>query len=310
MDAPMDAIAVVSHVLNPAVRAMFERVAREATGHAAFFILSSDDPDATLAGLDPGVVERISRADLMRLGYAEKCRLEDWDMAGNLDLVFLEFRRRRPEFARLWFLEYDVHWQGDWSVFLDHFTRSPADVLAATVQQIDEVAHKEGSPAYPRQVVPPAMKWERHNVIKGFLPAVRLSAAALDALDAAYRAGLGGHYEINVPSVAAQHGMKIEDFGGDGRYVRPENRNRFYFANGATYSHSPGTFVFRPVQRVLDRPNTLWHPVKPVDVPAWHPLKIVGSLPKTMLERTKPLIWQAAIRLWFATRWRPLGGRR
>lgn len=310
MNAAGDAVVVVTHVVTPPVRAMFERVAREASGHAAFLVLSSDDPAADLAGLDERAVERISRADVMRLGYPEKCRLEGWDMAGNLDLVFLEFRRRRPGFARIWFLEYDVHWQGDWSVFLRHFAASPAAVLAATMQQIDEVAHKEGSPAYPRQVVPPGMTWERRNVIKGFLPAVRLSAAALDALDAAYRAGLGGHYEINVPTVAAQHGMEIEDFGGDGRYVRPENRNRFYFAHGGTYSHSPGTFVFRPVQRVLDRPNTLWHPVKPDDVPAWHPLRIGGSLPKVLLERFKPLAWQAAIRLWFATRWRPLDGRR
>jgi hypothetical protein len=306
----MDAVAVISHVLTPPVRAMFERVTREALGHEAVFILSNDDPGADLAGLDEARVERISRDDIMRPGYPQKCRLEDWDMAGNLDLVFLEFRRRRPDFARYWFLEYDVHWEGDWSVFLEHFAASPADVLAATVQQIDEVAHKEGDPPYPRQVVPADMKWERRNVIKAFLPAARLTARALDALDAAYGAGLGGHYEINVPSVAAQNGYAVEDFGGDGRYVRPENRNRFYFARGATYSHSPGTFVFRPVQRVLARPNTLWHPVKPGGVPAWHPLRIGGSLPKLLLERAKPLLWQAAIRLWFATKWRPLDGQR
>jgi hypothetical protein len=307
----MDGVAVISHVLNPEVRAMFERVLREAGAtHDVRFILSSDDAQAGLAGTDPERVERITRADIVAPGYPEKSRLDGWDMAGNLDLVFLEFRRRHPELRRIWFLEYDVHWQGDWSVFLNHFAPSPADVLAATMQQIDEVAHKEGKPAYPRQVVPSGMPWERRNVIKGFLPAVRLSTRALDALDAAYRAGLGGHYEINVPSVAAQCGLVVEDFGGDGRYVRPENRNRFYFARGGTYSHSPGTFVFRPPQRVLPRPNTLWHPVKPGGVPAWHPLRIGGSLPKMLLERAKPLVWHAANWLWFATRWRPLDGRR
>ncbi len=300
-------VAVVSHVLNAPVRRMFERVVGEAPrDHAVRFILSADDPHADLAGLDEEGVDRISRSDLMALGYPEKCQEADWDMAGNLDLVFLEFARRHPQFSHYWFLEYDVHWEGVWSVFFEHFRNSPSDVLAATMQQIDEVPHKENSPPYPRQVIPPGMTWERKNVIKGFLPACRLSRRALDALATAYRAGLGGHYEINVPSVPAQQGMPVEDFGGRGRYVRPENRDRFYFARGDTYSHSPGSFVFRPPQRVLPKRNTLWHPVKPSGVPAWHPLRMEGGLLKTVIERAKPTLWDLVNRLWFATRWRPL----
>ena len=103
-----------------------------------------------------------------------------------------------------------------------------------------------------------------------------------------------------------QEDARTEDFGGRGPYVRPENRDRFYFAHSATYSHSPGTFVFRPAPRVLPRPNTLWHPVKPAGVPVWHPMRVRGNPIKNALETLKPMVWRCVIRLWFATRWRPL----
>lgn len=300
-------VAVVSHVLNAEVRGVFERLVREApVDFDVRIILSAEDPKAGIAGLPETQVDRITRSDLFDLEYPEKCQDVGWQMAGNLDLVFLEFHRRHPGHGHYWFIEYDVHWEGEWQVFFEHFRTSAADVLGATMLRIDDVPASQSNPWYPRQVVPPGMAWERQHVIKGFLPACRLSRRALEALGAAYRAGLGGHYEINVPTVAAQQGMVIEDFGGNGRYVRTENRNRFYFAQGNTYTHSPGSFVFRPVQKVLPRRNTLWHPVKPGGVPAWHPLRMQGGPLKSAVEWAKPLLWQGVIRWWFAARWRPL----
>lgn len=300
-------VAVVGHVLNGPVRSVFDRIAREAPpDHDVRFILSADDPAADTAGVPRDRVDRISKADIFAFGYPVKCDDTDWDMAGNLDLVFLEFRRRHPGRAAYWFLEYDVHWEGAWGVFFERFRGSPADVLAATVFPVQDHPTKYKIGAYPAQVVPPGMRWEEARILKAFLPACRLSGRALDALHDAYTAGLGGHYEINVPSIPSQHGMEIEDFGGSGQFVRPENQNRFYFARGNNYSHSPGTFVFRPAQRPLRRSNTLWHPVKPEGVSVWHPLRIRGSTVKSLVEAGKPLLWQLIIRLWFATRWRPL----
>ena len=300
-------VAVVSHVLNGPVRGVYERIARQAPlDHDVRFILSTDDPHADLAGVPEHRVDRISRRDILGFGYPAKCDETDWDMAGNLDLVFLEFRRRHPDRDVYWFIEYDVHWEGAWTVFFEHFRNSTADVLAATVFPVQDHPSKYKIGSYPAQVVPAGMAWDPAKIIKAFLPACRISARALDALGAAYAAGLGGHYEINVPSVPSQLGMVLEDFGGQGRFVRPENRNRFYFARGDNYSHSPGTFVFRPAQKPLRRANTLWHPVKPEGVPVWHPLRIRGNSLKSLVESLKPLLWQAIIRTWFATRWRPL----
>ena len=189
-------IGLVSHLLNQPVRAVFERLRSEAPpGYDVRMILSTDDPDAGLAGLAEADVDRISREQIFELPYPTKCQLKDWEMGGNLDLVFLEFYRRYPGYDRYWFTEYDVFWQGRWSVFFDYFEPSAADLLAATIHTVDEVPHK-ADPTYPRQSVPEGMVWERARVIKAFLPICRLSRQVLHALDGAYRAGLGGHYEI------------------------------------------------------------------------------------------------------------------
>ncbi len=301
-----DCIAFICHVLDAPVRAVFERIRREAPPDMEVrFVLSGEQPVSQSAGTLEESLVRISREDLFGLGYPVKCEPADWEMAGNLDLVFLEFARRHPQADRIWFIEYDVHWEGNWRVLFERFRDSDAGLLATTISRIDQVPHKLAKLTYPRLVLPPGMVWSDAQAIKAFLPICRLSRAALGALDRAYRNGLGGHYEITVPSIAAHAGLVVEDIGGNGIFVRPENRNRFYFARGGTSSHSPGSFVFRPAPRVLPRRNTLWHPVKPGSVPLWHPLRDTGSPLKTMVERFKPVVWGWVIRLWFATRWRP-----
>ena len=176
------------------------------------------------------------------------------------------------------------------------------------MQPIDEVPHKLDLLSYPVMVVA-----GRHAVGAGRggegVPAAvpHQPARAGSVARGPTWPGLGGHYEFNVPSVAAQNGMSLEDFGGDGRYVAPGNRNRFYFARGAAYTHSPGKLrVSGRISGCCGGKNTLWHPVKPAGVPLWHPLLFRGSPLKTTWERVKPFIGRRIIWLWFALRWRPL----
>jgi hypothetical protein len=52
------------------------------------------------------------------------------------------------------------------------------------------------------------------------------------------------------------------DIGGDGEFVRPLNRNRFYRNTPSRGSLMPGTFVFRPVMDSPGNGQHAWHPVK------------------------------------------------
>jgi hypothetical protein len=304
---PSISVALVTHVWTPEIQSVFERLQAEAPpDHAVRFLLSAD-AEAADPPLPAAAVVRISREDLFRLPYPRKCHDGDWVIAGNLDLVFLEYRRRLPRYEQYWFIEYDVHFEGNWRRLFEHFRASQAGLLGAIQEYIAKVPHKLDI-GYPHLSVPAGMRWNEADQVKGFYPLCRLSAALLDALDADYRAGLGGHYEIVMPSVALRHGLGIEDFGGNGSFVQPQNRDRFYFANAASYSHSPGNFVFRPgINKVLKRENTLWHPVKPQNVPLWYPLRFSSAnAVRNYKEMIKRQVGQAWIRWWFATRWRPL----
>ena len=307
MESERDCVVFISHVVNgPLIRA-FERLVDESPAdHDVLFLLNGDAPSPDAGRRLGERLVRIDREDLLGLGYPEKCRREGWKMQGNVDLIYLVFRRRHPGYGRVWFVEYDVHWEGRWGALFEHFRASPADVLGGILCPVAEVPRKLDIMVPPRVIVPEGFGYGPLDMIKGFIPICRLSGAALDALDAAYARGLCGHAELCLPTAAARAGLILEDFGGRGPYVRPENRDRFYFARTSSYTHSPGTFVFRPAPRVLPRPNTLWHPVKPGDVALMHPMRSRGGPLKTALEAVKPLLWQAMIRLWFATRWRPL----
>lgn len=308
MDSKTECVVFISHAVGGPLLRAFERLVAEAPAdHDVVFLFNGDAPPPPDAERRlGGRLVHVTREDLLRPGYPEKCRRESWQILGNVDLLFLELRRRCPGYDRYWFVEYDVHWEGHWAVLFEHFRPSRADVLATILNPVGEVPRKLDILTSPPLVIPGALGWRREDLIKGFLPICRLSQAALDALDAAYKLGLGGHFEFCLPTAAARAGLVLEDIGGQGPYVRPENRDRFYFARGATYSHSPGTFVFRPAPRVLPRPNTLWHPVKPGGVALMHPMRVRGNPLKNALEAFKPFVWRAMIRLWFATRWRPL----
>ena len=303
-------VVLVCHTLQAEIVQLCERVRREAPADHEVYVLLSSESDPDLRALPGGLGDQVvalSAADLLGCGYPEKCQAEGWDIAGNLDLAFLEFWRRRPGYDRYWFIEYDVHYEGVWQTFFDYFRASAADVLGTSMFYTREKPHKLAVLTYPKLVVPAGLGWDPDRMVKAFLPLCRLSATALRLLDAAYRDGLGGHYEITVPSVAIMHGLALEDIGGRGRFVKRANRDRFYFATPGNFTHSPGTFVFRPaVAQVLPRRNTLWHPVKPIDTPAWFPLRARGNPVKNLLEWLKPLLWRGVIRLWFATRWNPL----
>ena len=299
-------VALVTHVWTPFIQGVFDRLKREAPeGYDIRFLLSAPTRDCP-AELDD-VLVHVSRDDLFRLPYPVKCEPKNWVIDGNLDLVFLEFRRRLPEYDKYWFIEYDVHFEGHWQRLFNHFHDSSAGVLATTLAYCKTLPGKLELLWYPLLALPDGIGWTSDDLIKGFLPICRISGEVLELLDRGYRAGLGGHYELIVPTVAEQAGLGVEDIGGDGPYVREGNRNRFYFSNGATYTHSPGNFVFRPnITRVLPRQNTLWHPVKPAGVPLWHPNRIRGSWKKNLVELAKIPVGRAWIWWWFATRWRPL----
>lgn len=200
----------------------------------------------------------------------------------NVELPVLLFHKAHPEYAYIWTIEYDVRFTGNWDRLFGHFEASDADLLGTTLTYYDEIPAWHHWPSLD-------VTWKDihpESYLRGFFPIYRLSHRALRQLDSDYRDGVSGHFECLIPTLLRHAALKIEDIGGDGPFVKPENRNRFYRNTPLRGPLSPGTFVYRPV---MHRPgkerNMLWHPVK--RVPTW----------KVGMDRMRRIFESAAVRI-------------
>lgn len=177
----------------------------------------------------------------------------------NIELPLMWFFQRQPQFDYYWLMEYDVRFTGDWMQFFRHFAASTSDLLATTVF---DYAFRPTWDNWRTLKSPRPVPEESR--VRALLSLCRLSNAALTAVHQAYCDGWSGHYEVTIPTILANRGLALEDFGGSGRYVAPGNHNRFYLNRPDVAGLAPGTFTVAPnaISTEGYPPNMLWHPIK------------------------------------------------
>lgn len=183
---------------------------------------------------------------LNELGYTpiEKGKL----VPGSNHFPLLKFFKENQCYDYYWLVEDDVRFSGDWKDFFDSFASSTSDFLSSVIETKAEnptwywwTSLKVGNEVIAEE-----------KLLKSFNPIYRLSSQALVCIDAHLRIGWMGHYEVFLPTLLYNKGFLLEDFGGEGTFVRPENNAKFY--NDTSMRIAP----------VLpdDRKNYLFHPVK------------------------------------------------
>jgi hypothetical protein len=262
---PRQAVLYLSHVVNRTLWGVYKRLEREcATFADVYFVMNlsceSVPPDAK--GTFP-----ITPAQRALLGQPSRASIEGWWMGAGpdharviqsgFDQAILAFRQMKPDYDYYWIVEYDVEFSGRWSELFNAFADNTSDLLCSNVHR------HETNPTWfwwKSLVWPHGAKPE---LIRGFFPFARLSAQAIDAIIAAGQKGIDGFYEVLWPTVLHYDGLIIEDIGGDGPFVRPDNVNRWYTSTLTRDYLSPGTLVARPIRfRPGREPNKLWHPIK------------------------------------------------
>jgi len=243
------AILYISHFTNRKQWRAYTKLKSECANIAdAYFVLNLSSESVPT---DSRNVFPITPAQRAALGHPPLVASKGGDQA------VLAFRRINSEYDYYWIVEYDVAFSGNWSELFNAFADSTSDLLCSNLhrRETNPGWHWWNSLEWPNDLKP-----ER---IRGFLPFARLSAQALDAILLAYQNGINGHYELTWPTVLHHYGFVIEDIGGDGPFVRPNNINRWYTSTPTNEHLSPGTLVFRPTRlRPGRKSNKLWHPVK------------------------------------------------
>ena len=183
---------------------------------------------------------------LNELGYTpiEKGKL----VPGSNHFPLLKFFKENQCYDYYWLVEDDVRFSGDWKDFFDSFASSTSDFLSSVIETKAEnptwywwTSLKTGNEVIAEE-----------KLLKSFNPIYRLSSQALACIDAHLRIGWMGHYEVLLPTLLYNKGFLLEDFGGEGTFVRPENNARFY---------DDTSMRIAPVLPD-DRKNYLFHPVK------------------------------------------------
>lgn len=183
---------------------------------------------------------------LNELGYTpiEKGKL----VPGSNHFPLLKFFKENQCYDYYWLVEDDVRFSGDWKDFFDCFASSTSDFLSSVIETKAEnptwywwTSLKTGNEVIAEE-----------KLLKSFNPIYRLSSQALVCIDAHLRIGWMGHYEVLLPTLLYNKGFLLEDFGGEGTFVRPENNAKFY---------DDTSMRIAPVLPD-DRKNYLFHPVK------------------------------------------------
>lgn len=183
---------------------------------------------------------------LNELGYTpiEKGKL----VPGSNHFPLLKFLKENQCYDYYWLVEDDVRFSGDWRDFFDSFASSTSDFLSSVIETKAEnpnwywwTSLKAGNEVITEE-----------KLLKSFNPIYRLSSQALACIDAHLRIGWMGHYEVLLPTLLYNKGFLLEDFGGEGTFVRPENNAKFY---------DDTSMRIAPVLPD-DRKNYLFHPVK------------------------------------------------
>lgn len=183
---------------------------------------------------------------LNELGYTpiEKGKL----VPGSNHFPLLKFYKENLGYDYYWLVEDDVRFSGEWKVFFDSFASSTSDFLSSVIE-----TKAENSDWYWWNCLKTGNETiAEDKLLRAFNPIYRLSCQALSCIDAHLREGWMGHHEVLLPTLLYNKGLFLEDFGGEGAFVRPENKAKFY---------DDTSMRIAPVLPD-DRKNYLFHPVK------------------------------------------------
>ena len=194
------------------------------------------------------------------------CFTQMAQMLHRRSTVLLQFFRDYSDYECYWLIEHDVRFSGDWTLLFDAFAHDDADFLSCHLRDYaDEPNWPWWEPmSHPHRHIPLTKR------LRSFNPIYRISPSALSHLDRMHRDGWRGHFEALIPTLLFHGRFRLGDFGGSGRFVLPEHRNKFYLEspqNDAGYLRE-GTMRWQPAfsessqTRSGWEPNKLFHPVK------------------------------------------------
>ncbi len=245
-----------THLFTPEILAAFEKLRRESSAFGDLFILCEDP-----ARIPHRFRKLVQAFDILELASRYPQIPHQTVIPGNAHLAFCRFMVAHPAYDHIWFIEYDVRFSGSWSSFFAHHRSNPSDLLASHLRTYEEEPdwYWWATLSTGTDELPPQAR------LASFDPIFRISRRGLELIAQRLQEGWGGHYEALLPTVLALGGLRVEDFGGDGRFTRAENRNAWYACQSSQEGRfdKAGTHRYRPPHTSWgEQSDMIYHPVK------------------------------------------------
>lgn len=253
----INAFLLVTHLINDEILNRYHKLQREVKGLGELFLLLHREADSaeSTQKFPPDIIPYIFNTDT--LNELEYEPIAETITPGSNHFATLQFFLDNPGFEYYWVIEYDVVYKGNWSYLFQNFDSQEADFISSNIRRFSDM---------------PGWYWwnslhlenmvDERQLIRSLNPICRLSKRALILLNTLLKGRLNwGHHEVLIPTVLRQHGLEILDFGGDGEFVLPGFKDKFYISPS---QHSGGTVRYAPpISRGEFRTkNRLYHPVK------------------------------------------------
>lgn len=254
-----DVVLFVTHRLNDSVIGSFIELGKELPNDSYDVVLLYQKEDDVTIEIAGNILLFIcNNQDIKELGYKQ---IDKRLLPGSTNYPLLYFFKCHPYYETYWFIEYDVHFTGNWPILLNNCREELGnyDFLSCHIERYCKCNSTWPWWFYKNSIKIPFVKY-----IKGFNPICRYSNRALACLDNYLKQGFSAHSEVMITTCLYHHGMKIGDIGGQGEFVPKGWENRYYLAGEGVNN---GTMRYRPVytREEIEKTglkNKLFHPLK------------------------------------------------
>ncbi len=250
-----DVALIVCHKLDDRIITNYRKIALAFHEFGKTYLLYQND----------NIMEEDIPSDVAAIGFGidDLCSLgyQAWAetiVPGSNHFILLWFYNNYPQYYRYWNIEYDVEFAGDWKYIFNRFYKSDADFISCHIMRFMDD---------PGWYWWKAIKTVGYYIplkqrIRSFNPIYRISKRGITFLHEKLSNGFGGHHEVVIPTMLYFGGFRIEDFGGIGEFVKPENRGLHYDASSpfpwGTMRHKPDITL----EDIKINSNFLYHPIK------------------------------------------------
>ena len=254
--SPSQALVMITHKITPRIRRHFERLRKELSELMPVYLCMQGENEGAWQADFCVTAEDVERLLPARVEQARKAGRRT--NQGFVDLIFMPAMAHAAleSFDRVWLMEYDVDYTGNWLSLFTTLRASDSDLIATYVRRPDET--------------PDWLHWQTLGLpqdcpassrLSAYLPLARISRRLCDAyLEEMQRAQWCGHFEALLPTVAQHRGLSVIDIN-DLATTSPLGPP----VDGETYDYWPlrSQFYFGELPGAFKAPNRLYHPVKP-----------------------------------------------